>query len=92
MERLSKDQIYASGQFLDGREFVVIMPLGKHISKAMRKMQICEDLGYDMTLFIMEQIVRVDGQEKDAEFYQTLMIDDYMQLINIVSALLTPNK
>lgn len=94
MEKLSKDQIYASGQFLDGREFQIIMPKGRDISRAMRLYSFQSDRpdALDVIIFFMSELCLIEGEKKDTDFYGKLMIDDYLLICAHIGRLMTPNS
>ena len=75
-------------KLLDGRECVIIMPMGENYSRAMKKSQLSQE--FDLTLFLMEELCRIDGQKMDLSFYKELYCDDYLKIMETLGSAITP--
>lgn len=87
-----KVEIYDSVSFLDGTVVSFIVPKAREYSKAMFMYSVNNSKGYDITLFMLAEICRVNGQQKSLEYYAELFCDDYVKLLDVLGKLVTPIK
>lgn len=77
-------------RLLNGSDCTFIMPTGLNYSRAMKRSQ--NDNELDITIYLMQEICRIDGLQKTIDFYKELYCDDYIKIMTALSDILTVIK
>lgn len=81
---------YQTFKLLAGSECSVIMPRGINYSRAMRNYADQKEL--DSAIFLMQELCLIDGEKKEISFYEDMMCDDYMKILEVISNIVTTIK
>ncbi len=87
---VAQHRIFQTIHLLSGVKIDVIMPTGWDYSKALHAHRKQDEIGMEM--YLMEAFCLVDGEKKPMHYYGDMMCDDFIRLMEVVAALVTPNK
>jgi len=75
---------------MTGGKVEFIQPRGGNYAKAMRAFSMQKE--YDLTIFLMVELVKIDGEFKPLEFYTEMYCDDYVKVATALGDFIAPIK
>jgi hypothetical protein len=80
--------IYIEYYLRNGDYCSFFMPDGGDYSRAQQKNRMQSE--FDISLFLLAEVCRIDSEKKDHTYYASISCDDYLKLCETLATLLTP--
>lgn len=84
---MEKNHLYTSLMLLNGSKCDIIMPKGENFFRASKKYG--DQSEFSITLFVVQELCRIDGQQMPIDFYKELGVDDIVKIAESMTEVLT---